>query len=108
MLFKLFQYREENKKFLTLYEVLAQLGFPSGSAVKNPPVSAGDLGSVPGQGRFCGEGSGNPLQYAYLGNTMDRRAWRTVVHGVAELGTAERLTKESEMQYLDAISKTTE
>ena len=78
MLFKLFQYREENKKFLTLYEVLAQLGFPSGSAVKNPPVSAGDLGSVPGQGRYSGERNGNPLQYACLGNPMDREAWWTI------------------------------
>ena len=84
MLFKLFQYREENKKFLTLYEVLAQLGFPSGSAVKNPPVSAGDLGSVPGQGRYSGERNGNPLQYACLGNPMDREAWQATVHGVAK------------------------
>ena len=27
------------------------LGFPGGSMVKNPPVSAGDMGSVPGLGR---------------------------------------------------------
>ena len=45
--------------------------------------SAGDPGLILGLGRSPGEGSGNPLQYAYLGNTMDRRAWRTVVHGVA-------------------------
>ena len=45
--------------------------------------SAGDPGFILGLGRSPGEGSGNPLQYAYLGNTMDRRAWRTVVHGVA-------------------------
>ena len=75
MVFKLFQYKEENKKFLTLYEVLIQLGFPSGSAVKNPPVSAGDLGSVPGLGRSPGEGNGNPLLYSCLENPMDRRVW---------------------------------
>ena len=27
------------------------LGFPAGSVVKNPPVHAGDKGSVPGLGR---------------------------------------------------------
>ena len=27
------------------------LGFPGGAVVKNPPASAGDTGSSPGQGR---------------------------------------------------------
>ena len=50
-------------------------GFPGGSAVKNPPASAGDageVGSIPGLGRSPGEGNGNPLQYSCLGNPMDR------------------------------------
>ena len=29
--------------------------------VKNPPDNARDLGSIPGSGRFPGEGGGNPL-----------------------------------------------
>ena len=29
--------------------------------VKNPPANAGDVGSIPGSGRFLGEGNGNPL-----------------------------------------------
>ena len=32
--------------------------------VKNLPVHAGDMGSVPGLGIFPGEGNGNPLQYS--------------------------------------------
>ena len=55
--------------------------------VKNPPASAGDIrdtGSIPGLGRFPGEGNGNPLQYSCLGNPMDRGAWWAVVHGVAK------------------------
>ena len=28
--------------------------------VKNPPASAGDMGLIPGSGRFPGEGYGNP------------------------------------------------
>ena len=46
--------------------------------VKNPPANAGDIrdaGSIPGLGRFPGEGHGNPLQYSCLENYMDRRAW---------------------------------
>ena len=39
---------------------------------------------IPGWGRSPGEGNGNPLQYSCLGNTMDRRAWRTTVHGVTK------------------------
>ena len=32
-------------------------------------------GSIPGSGRCPGEGNGNPLQYSYLENPMDREAW---------------------------------
>jgi len=46
--------------------------FPGGSAVKNPPANAGDPNSIPGLGRSPGEGNGNPLQYSYLENSMDR------------------------------------
>ena len=38
--------------------------------------NAGDLGSIPGEGRSPGEGNGNPLQYSCLENPMDRRAGR--------------------------------
>ena len=41
--------------------------------VKNLPVNAGDTDSIPRLGRFPGEGNGNPLQYSYLGNSMDVR-----------------------------------
>ena len=50
-------------------------GFPGGSAVKNLPASAGDMGSIPGSGRSPGEGNGNPLQYPCLRNPLDRGAW---------------------------------
>ena len=36
---------------------------------------------------FHGEGNGNPLQYSYLVNSMDRRAQWTTVHGVAKSQT---------------------
>ena len=39
------------------------VGFPDGSAVKNLPVNAGYMGSIPGLGRSPGGGYGNPLKY---------------------------------------------
>ena len=45
--------------------------------VKNPSANTGDprdMGSTPGSGRSPGIGNGNPFQYAYLENSMDRRA----------------------------------
>ena len=52
--------------------------------VKNPPVKAEDVDSVPGLGRSPGEGNDNPLQYSSLGNPMDRGAWWAIVRGVAK------------------------
>ena len=37
--------------------------------------NVGDLGSIPGFGRYPGEGNSNPLQYPCLENPMDRGAW---------------------------------
>ena len=42
-------------------EFLLWLGFPSGSAVKNPPVNEGDPRSIPRSGRSPGGGNVNPL-----------------------------------------------
>ena len=49
--------------------------FPGGSDGKVFVYNAGDLGSIPGSGRFPGEGNGNPLQYPCLENPMDGGAW---------------------------------
>ena len=49
------------------------LGFPGGSDGKEFSYSAGDPGSIPGSGRYPGEGHGNPLQYSCLENPMDKR-----------------------------------
>ena len=58
--------------------------------VKNPPASAGDdrdAGLIPGSGRSPGEGNGNPLQYSWLENPMERGAWWATVHGVTRSQT---------------------
>ena len=62
-------------------------GFPGGSDGEESVCNAGNLGLIPGSGRSSGEGSGNPLQYSCLGNSVDRGAWWTTVHGVAKSQT---------------------
>ena len=37
---------------------------PDGSDSKESAYDVGDLGSIPGSGRFLGEGKGYPLQYS--------------------------------------------
>ena len=49
--------------------------FPGGSAVKNLPADAGDISSIPGSGRFPGEGNGNSLQYSCLENPTNKGRW---------------------------------
>ena len=68
-------------------EVILRFGFPGGSAAKNLPADArdiGDPGLIPGLGGSLGEANGNPLQSSCLENSMDRRAWRATVHGLAK------------------------
>ena len=40
--------------------------------------------SISGSERFPGEGNGDPLQYSFLGNLMERGAWWDTAHGVPE------------------------
>ena len=46
-----------------------------------------DMCSMPGSGGFPGEGNGNQIQYSWLGNPIDRGAWRATVCGVAKEST---------------------
>ena len=55
--------------------------------VKNQLADAGEVGSIPGSGRFPGGGHDNPLQDSCLENPMDREAWWATVHGVAKSQT---------------------
>ena len=57
--------------------------------VKNLPANVRDtrdMSSIPGLGKFPGEGNGNPLKYSCLEYPMDRGAWRATVHGIARVG----------------------
>ena len=54
---------------------------------KESAYDAGDPGSIPGSGRYSGEGNGKPLQYSRLENPMDRGDWRAAVFGVTQSWT---------------------
>ena len=69
-----------NKKDKGGASVVAQM-------VKASACNVGDWGSIPGWGRFSGEGYGNPLQCSWLENSMDGGAWWATVHGVAKSRT---------------------
>ena len=59
-----------------------RMAFPGGSAGKESACDAGDLGLIPGLGRSPREGTGSPLQYSGLENSMD-----CIVHGVSKSQT---------------------
>ena len=64
------------------------MGFPGGSDGNESACKAGDIrnvGSIPALGRSPEEGNGNPLQYSYLENPMDRGAWHAIVHRILQL-----------------------
>ena len=62
-------------------------GLPRGSVVKESTYQAGDMGSIPGSGKFPGEGNSNPLQYSCLRNSIDRGAWPPTTHGLQKSWT---------------------
>ena len=73
---------------------LPPLGFSGDAVVKKLPANAGDsrdMDSIPGSERSTGVENGNPFQYSYLENSMDRGAWRATVHGVTESDMTEHI-----------------
>ena len=62
-------------------------GFPCGQEGKASACNVGDLGSIPGSGRYPGEGNSNLLQYSCLENSLYGGAWWATVHGVAKSQT---------------------
>ena len=60
--------------------------------VKNLPANVGDRkdqGLIPGLGRSSGGGLGDPLQYFYLENLVDRETWKATVPRMTQSDTAE-------------------
>ena len=77
----------QNKTTMRSHYVPIRKGFLGGSNDKVSACNAGYQGSIPGLGRFPGEGHGNPLQYSCLENPMDRGAWQAIVYAVAKSQT---------------------
>ena len=65
-----------------------EIDFPGGSDGKASAYNMEYPGSIPGLGRSPGEGNGDPLQHACLGNPIDRAAWRSTVCGVTKRWTS--------------------
>ena len=65
-----------------LSTILFPWGLPDGSAGKESPCNAGNLGLIPGLERAPGEGKGCPLLYSGLENPMD-----SMVHAVTKSQT---------------------
>ena len=63
-----------------IHTYLEKWDLPGGSVVKSLPANARDMGLIPGSGRSPGEKNGNPFQYSFLENPMDRGAWRVTFH----------------------------
>ena len=67
-----------------------QLGFPNGLVGKESACIAGDAsnaGLIPRLGRSPGGENGNPLQYSYPKNPMDRGAWQATVQRAPKVRT---------------------
>ena len=76
--------------FTEFHLILDHLGFPGGASGKKSTSKSGDIedmGFIPRSGSSPGGGHGEPLQYSYLENPMDRRAWQAIVHRVAKSQT---------------------
>ena len=71
------------KRMLLLVSYHRLQGFPGASDSKESACNAANLGSIPGLGRYPGEGNGSSLQYSCLETSMDRGALWATVHRVA-------------------------
>ena len=69
--------------FQTVQSSIANCSLPWLFSGEESACSAGDVGSIPGLGRFPEEGNGNPLQYFCLRDPMERGARWATVHGFA-------------------------
>ena len=76
--------------FLSIFRHSCSCGFPGGATGKDSAHNAEDLRSIPGLERSPGEGTGYPLQYSGLANSMD----------VKVPGVSKSQTRLSDFQYV--------
>ena len=75
--------KKKKKKKQNSFPVLHERGFPGDSEIKASACNVGDPGSIPGSGRFPGEGNSNPLQYSCL-----EIPWREEPGGLQSTGSS--------------------
>ena len=87
-----------SRKFQITHNVMDEKCFPDGSVGKESTWNAadiGDAGFIPG--RSPGGGNGNPLQYSWLKNPMDKGDWWATVHGALKNQT--RLSNHAHVDW---------
>ena len=82
-----FSQHSQQAFMVSLYLCMCLYGLPGNSVSKDSACNAGDMGLIPELVRSPGEGSGNPLQDPFLGNSIDRGAWQATVHRVTKSQT---------------------
>ena len=73
------------------YFIATQRSFHGGSDGKESACNAEDPVPILVLGRVPGEGNGNPLQYSFMEDSIDRGDWWATLHGVTKSWT-EKLT----------------
>ena len=76
--------------------------FPQWLGGTESTCNAGDTGNASlslGSGRSPGGRHGNPLQYTYLGNTMDREVWQGTVHGITKESDRNKVTEHTHKSF---------
>ena len=63
------------------------MSFPDGSVLKNPPVNARDVGSIPGSGRALEEEMATLSSILAWEIPWNREVWQATVHRVAKSPT---------------------
>ena len=65
--------------------------------------ASGGTSSIPSSGKSPGAGHGNPLQYSYLKNPMDRGAWWATIHDATKSGTLLKQLSTDAHKYYDLL-----
>ena len=82
------------KFFFFNYESIIYFELPQWLSIKESTCNVEDAGDV---GLIPGGGQGNPLQYSYLENPMDKGAWRATVHRITESDKTEATGRTQHM-----------
>ena len=86
------------------------MGFPCGSAGKESACNVGNVGLIPGLGRYPGEGKACPLQYSGLENSMEciiqgvTKSWTRLFEGLSL--SLSQIYNSIKVQIIKMVSET--